>query len=708
MLNVPAQVKDALKTDGTHKNFRIHFPNGEFNDITNEDLVSESVRFTESICSQDSFRFGLAESSAIEFETVGIGNMIGCTIDVSCEVGGYFSSTLTFRLTAAPYGSKTITISSIPNSRHINVGEVGSVLSQSQPTPHFSVSSDETKYVRNGGQYEVFEISNHFLRCEYQIVSEPYSQYENIWKLVNVDIFFDTSVSAFYNDYYTIPYGRFIVDKCPRNHENMAHRKVTAYTERLEKDFDIAGHYKNKNLTHYFNVLRDLAYLKTNDMDSVPVDETLDDVILNSNRTNFMYFNGIEYNKATIILKDIGTTCKSVIINADFNEIEYDNYETTLVNAILSSNVPSGYIYKQMTYSGSLVARRVYNDSKQADLFQYYPIPHYRIVFISNSAGTIATTYPMPIKPHVNIPISVENIMSAYGTINMSQVNIIKLEVVVPISYENKAIEPRIDIATVVHPYSGGNDTYYKINYNYWPVDVPSASYSIYRSGFGGTLYYKLYEIDEIDKFIIPSTGMIAKQATYLKTYYTYVNALDYTKFINGLLELNAQFMKSERDGTLETFNLSNTPQAYLLPSDYISLWWDEYNIEPIGTIKYAYKNTSGALQITEYNFGSGRSVYDMTDNYVLQNLYGASEEVINNLLDTYFIPHLSNIAFTPIDFSMRGLPYLEAGDLIDIESEDGIHVQSYIMVMDMNGIQNLEADITSTDGDTLYSEVTT
>ena len=44
-------------------------------------------------------------------------------------------------------------------------------------------------------------------------------------------------------------------------------------------------------------------------------------------------------------------------------------------------------------------------------------------------------------------------------------------------------------------------------------------------------------------------------------------------------------------------------------------------------------------------------ALYDMSDNFVLQNLVGASPEVINGLLDTYFIPHLSNIVFTPIDF---------------------------------------------------------
>lgn len=86
MLNIPDSVKALFKLDNVKKNFRVQFPNGEFSDLTNNDIVLGSVRFTESVCSQASFRFGLAERSVIEFETVGVGNMRGMTIKCSCEI----------------------------------------------------------------------------------------------------------------------------------------------------------------------------------------------------------------------------------------------------------------------------------------------------------------------------------------------------------------------------------------------------------------------------------------------------------------------------------------------------------------------------------------------------------------------------------------------------------------------------------------------
>lgn len=86
MLNLPEPVKTLFRMDGVRKNFRVHFPNGEMADITNSQIVTESVHFTESVCSQDSLKFGLTEASMIEFETVGAANMRRMLIECSAEI----------------------------------------------------------------------------------------------------------------------------------------------------------------------------------------------------------------------------------------------------------------------------------------------------------------------------------------------------------------------------------------------------------------------------------------------------------------------------------------------------------------------------------------------------------------------------------------------------------------------------------------------
>ena len=86
MISVPDSIKEKLHLDHCQKNIRIHFPNGERSDICNDLIVKDSVSFTESLCSQDSLKFGLCEASTFECETVGVGNIKDAQIDVTCEV----------------------------------------------------------------------------------------------------------------------------------------------------------------------------------------------------------------------------------------------------------------------------------------------------------------------------------------------------------------------------------------------------------------------------------------------------------------------------------------------------------------------------------------------------------------------------------------------------------------------------------------------
>lgn len=115
MLTIPQEIKDLLHLDHCKKNIRIHFPNGERTDICNDLIVKDSVQFTESLCSQDSLKFGLCESPIFECETVGVGNIKGATIEVSCEVycnptvtGAEFKTDIQAFVYAISYGSFTV------------------------------------------------------------------------------------------------------------------------------------------------------------------------------------------------------------------------------------------------------------------------------------------------------------------------------------------------------------------------------------------------------------------------------------------------------------------------------------------------------------------------------------------------------------------------------------------------------------------------
>ena len=115
MLNVPDEIKELLHRDNCLKNIRIHFPNGERADICNDQIVFNSVKFTESLCSQNTLKFGLCEASVFECEVVGVSNVKGATIEVSCEIycdgsvtGAEWKADLEHYVYSIPYGTFVI------------------------------------------------------------------------------------------------------------------------------------------------------------------------------------------------------------------------------------------------------------------------------------------------------------------------------------------------------------------------------------------------------------------------------------------------------------------------------------------------------------------------------------------------------------------------------------------------------------------------
>lgn len=86
MLRIPSEIIALFGQDSVYKNIRVVFPNQEFEDITNEKIVSESLNFNESICSRENIKMGLAENSTLEFEAVGIPNITNSNIEVAIEI----------------------------------------------------------------------------------------------------------------------------------------------------------------------------------------------------------------------------------------------------------------------------------------------------------------------------------------------------------------------------------------------------------------------------------------------------------------------------------------------------------------------------------------------------------------------------------------------------------------------------------------------
>lgn len=103
MLNVSEAVKTLFQTDGVLKNIRISFPNGEYEDICNDRLIKESLKFDESISSREIIQFGLCESSQVSFECVEIEDITGIEIAVFIEIDTIGTSISSQTATDVPF-----------------------------------------------------------------------------------------------------------------------------------------------------------------------------------------------------------------------------------------------------------------------------------------------------------------------------------------------------------------------------------------------------------------------------------------------------------------------------------------------------------------------------------------------------------------------------------------------------------------------------
>lgn len=86
MIQIPEEIKNLIETDGTRKNIRIVFEDGWLLDLTNKNIVQNSVVFTESLCSQDKLKFGLCEASTFSCTVSGVYQISGQRIIVYNEI----------------------------------------------------------------------------------------------------------------------------------------------------------------------------------------------------------------------------------------------------------------------------------------------------------------------------------------------------------------------------------------------------------------------------------------------------------------------------------------------------------------------------------------------------------------------------------------------------------------------------------------------
>lgn len=590
MVNIPDEVKALFSSDIVHKNFHVTFPNGEYRDLNNEDVISESVQFTESLCSQQYFKFGLAEASELDFIAVAIPNIRGYYIEAAIEID------------CTRLGAAWATNNPVDNT-----------------LPFLTPQT-----------------------CQY-----------------------DSRI------YYRVPYGRFKVDTCPRNHGAMYQRQITAYSEEV---------HSNEQMSPFEAYKLDI-FLGNNST-------------MKQNMMRMVYAN-IAYSQPEILTRSGYTKTLVKSFNGSPSVTAYAVIDCYPIGFKLRID----YSYETVSISQNVDGLdKLYSfDAGEYDFAAYdemldYVNRHFFPVAAPSIKKLFESQYYCPTSYFVNsprYPWYSDNGIPQYSDIRNG----------IPCFYPYRATAGStsfeiqlFDTFKVTQIINNVSTVLYDLDFR--PGITTAAIYE-WTPPTATALDSIVMQFDPTAKKKMES---ILNGKTYKYKGFSYSNAYEYTKIMEGFLELCGWFLKPDRSGTLEFFQMSENPT--LIPvatDDWAEFWWDETPIQAIGQVNVIYTKDNVEQQGT-FVIGDGNSVYTIEDNDVLTNV-DVDDTMLQDLLDAYFAPNASVVNFTPVELSMRGLPYLESGDYIELTAEDGETVETYILSQTISGIQHLTAEVTSTNG---------
>lgn len=219
-----------------------------------------------------------------------------------------------------------------------------------------------------------------------------------------------------------------------------------------------------------------------------------------------------------------------------------------------------------------------------------------------------------------------------------------------------------------------------------------------------------ILNVYELDSFVFPTE----------LTKITLADAVDFTlrDITSSSFELQCQYGKLDRETDLfsgvELNNSRLLPADTLYPandlypngmsehpmkSQYSKLWTDSAGVQKFRYLIITYKTLEGeqgqeqevekTLQRTVNN--DGNVDYNMSDNWLFRNLVWTAQDV--GAYADAMVLKMKDVTWFPFEMWCAGLPYLEAGDEIEITTDDGTYT-SYVLNRQLNGIHNLEDNL--------------
>ena len=719
MLTVPSSIKALFIKDNVHKNFRVHFPNGEYSDITNENVVAESVRFTESLCSQDVFKFGLAEASVLEFEAVGVGKMLGMTIEAGIEIDCSSLSDADITAIQADPGDGVLLTDYKPSTSlptavfesgdiSTSTGADSSDSSRIRTIGYIYADSVDTiklKFYLANAAYtyaRVFYYDSNFAYLSYGQASVSQSagrlDFDKDFSLpvgtayIRVVVTYNAqAISINYPFYsYRIPYGTFVVTDCPRNHEAMAHRQVTAYSpfsQVIDKitQYPASDYEKGKDglwRKSSFDAVNVYAWLASRIGGALPS-------YITENFTRSLLYSTSNFRTVTFTDWDSEVAGQAqLVMNAEFYATDDLTYPTS--QELWEINIGTFDTAGALAFINNAVD--TYGDA---------------LKLITSPRGYF-TAYMRPRAYYGTDP--------AYYDANGVLIDYFNLKHDESVAYMYQSDGP----------FSGGNEFFPSDAMILFPKHIRLDLYvnntltdTFETTATVAPTIYELTPNTPFQNVYIRREPSQTKKITHgAETYtaYRYQNRFSVLDKLVPALEIEGKFCKYKRtsDG-IEFISLGTSPYSYSA-SEYQVLWWDEYDIDPVGTVDVTYTDEDNEVEYS-VSIGNGTSVYAMEDNSVIARLAGSQYDISNDavtilggqadaeyVIEHIFKPKAINMGFTPIEATAIGMPWLEAGDKLQFTAGDGTVVTTYLLRRELSGIQHLVDTIEAKGGEVIMT----
>lgn len=248
---------------------------------------------------------------------------------------------------------------------------------------------------------------------------------------------------------------------------------------------------------------------------------------------------------------------------------------------------------------------------------------------------------------------------------------------------------------------------YKNTNYNY--EDLTDAQVNTCKSRGSEILNtlesVKVYKriLSEMEKYKVTSANVSS-----------ITNGLTLRALQSATFELSAQYGKLDRVTDLfsgvnlnggrlypsETLYPANdlyprSNSEHIIRANYSQLWADEGNVRKFRNLIVTYKDstTNQDATITAIVNADGTDDYIMSDNWLLKNLAWTQAQVNNYI--SGMVEAMRGVTWFPFQMWLAGLPYIEAGDEIEITS-GGLVYPSYVLTRTLKGIQDLQDTYTN------------